>query len=207
MNLPLWRASESRRKGIVGDRRNGMNLKAHLPIIALCAVTFAVSFALGLWWEMSQWEEWGTSESYGKDVNQSVAKRWTDKEKTKSEKEGQTDAEQEKVAADKKDEPAEVEKSEECSETRPVEVTLEPGVVPNISSTAIPVEVRLSVIKEPGGVKTIDLKNLSPEMRERITRISPNEDGFVMVEISSESDSSITITDEAEMIIVEPEEK
>ena len=56
-----------------------MNLKAHVPIIALCGLTFLVSFAAGLWWEISQQDEWGTSESSAKDVKQSIAQRRTDK--------------------------------------------------------------------------------------------------------------------------------
>lgn len=191
-----------------------IKLKAYLPIIALCAVTFAVSFAGGLWWEMSQQEEWGTSESSGKDVNQSIAKRRTDKEKTKSEKESQTDTKQEKVAADEKDKPAKPEKTVEGSETRPVEVTPEAGAVPNVSPTAVPSHA----IRVPGGMKRLDMSTMSEEQRAQIAEAmrtaheaAASGSGRIIssVEISSESESTFIIRGEepsdGEAIIVEPD--
>jgi len=179
-----------------------MNLKVHLPIIALCGLTFAVSFAVGLWWEITQQEEWRTSESAAKDVNQSIAQRRTDKEKSKPEKEGQTDAKQEKPDDGEKDKPT------EDSESRPVEVTPETGVTPNISPAAVPGKGR----RGRGG-RRIDMNNLPPEVRAKMEarraamEARVRERGRVnsSVEISGESDSSIILTNETEKIIVEPD--
>jgi len=206
VNLPSRRSSESRRKGTVVDRRNGMNLKAYIPIIALCTVTFAVSFAGGLWWELSQQDEWQTSESSAQNVKQSIAQRRTDKEK--SDQESKADKERVKTD-DEKDKPAEAEKTEEGSETRPDEVTPESPVAPNISP-AVP----SNAIRVRGGMKRMDMSNMSAEQRAQVEeamrtarQAAARGGGRVIssVEISSDSDSSITVTDETEMIIAEPD--
>jgi hypothetical protein len=204
--LPVRRASESRWKGIVGDRRTIMNLKAHLPIIALCGLTFAVSFAAGLWWELSQQEEWGTSASSGEDVNQSIAKRQTDKEKSKSEKEGPTDTNQEKTV-EEKDEPAESEGTEENTQIHPVHAATDgsPSAAP---APSVPVR---------GGRKRLDISNLPEEQRAKIMEARQRaletatraREAITTVEISSDSESTIDIISEGpdggEVIIMEPD--
>lgn len=174
-----------------------MNLKAHLPIIALCGLTFAVSFAAGLWWDISQQNEWQASESTGQDVKQSIAKRQTDKEKTKSDKEGQTDTEQEKAPDGEKDKP---EKTTEDSDTLPAEVTPESGAVPNVSPAAVPSNakhlssgVKMKAMSEEQRAKKMEAIQRALETAARIEEIDST------VEISSEEPS------DGEVIFVEPD--
>ena len=185
-----------------------MNLKAHLPIIALCAVTFAVSFAGGLWWELSQQEDWQTSAYSETDETQGIAKHPTNNDKT--DRDSKDDTKQDKAADDMKDQPAESEKSEGDSETPPDEVAPEPAVVPNVSPAGPPA----NAIRVRGGMRRMDMSNLSEEQRAKLEeamrtaqQAAAREGGRIIssVEISSESDSSITVTDETEMIIVEPD--
>jgi len=174
--------------------------KAYVPIIAVCAATFAVSFAAGLWWELSQQDEWQTSASSARNVKQSIAQRRTDNEK--SDQESKTD--------DEKDEPAKAEQSEEDSESPPDEVTPEPGDMPNVSQPAVP----SNAIRVRGGMRRRDLSTLSEEQRARLfemrrrTLETTSRDRAHTTssgEISGESDSSITVIDETETIIAEPD--
>ena len=202
-NLPIWRVSESRRKVTVGDRRMIMNLKAYLPIIALCGLTFAVSFAAGLWWEMSQQEEWAES-----DTQQSLAKRKAVTEKPKSDDE-KSNAEEENVAADKKDEP---DTPAEDAESRPSETTPEPVVAPNVSPAGPPANAK----RIRGGVMLRDLSNIPEEQRvkimearQRALEYAARAQEAAAVEISDESESTIDISGEGTpdggVIIIEPD--
>lgn len=176
-----------------------MNLKAYLPIIALCALTFAVSFAAGLWWELSQQDEWQASESSGQDVKQSIAKQKAFTEKPKSDTDEKSDAEEENAAADKKDEsdtPA------EDAESRPSETTPEPVVAPNGSPAGPPANAK----RIRGGVMLRDLSSIPEEQRvkimearQRALETSARAQEAAAVEISSEGPS------DGEVIFVEPD--
>ncbi len=188
-----------------------MNLKAYMPIIALCAVTFALSFAVGLWWELSQQKEWQTTAYSATDDTKTIAKHTTDKEK--SDRKSKTGKEPNKTDDDKKDQPTEAPKSEEDSQTPPVEGTPEPSVVPSIS----PAETPANAIRLRGGMKQMDLNNLSEEQRARLlearqkaleTAARARAQAVSRMEISGDSESSI-ITDESPpdgaVILEEPE--
>jgi len=139
-----------------------MNLKIHLPIIALCGLTFLVSFAAGLWWEIAQQDEWDTPQysSSAKDVISTVAKRQTNTEKSKSDQEGKSDTEEENVASDENNEP---DAPSEDSEPSPTKVTSEPGVESNVPSAAGPGRGR----RGRDG-RRFDINNMPPEVRARM---------------------------------------
>ena len=181
-----------------------MNLKAYLPIIALCGLTFAVSFAGGLWWEMSQQEEWAAP-----DTQQSLAKRKAVTEKPKSDTDEKSDAEEENVAADKKDEP---DTPAEDAESRPSETTPEPVVAPNVSPAGPPANAK----RIRGGVRLRDLSNIPEEQRvkimearQRALEYAARAQEAAAVEISDESESTIDISGEGTpdggVIIIEPD--
>ena len=82
--------------------------------------------------------------------------------------------------------------------------------MPNVTMPAVP----SNAIRVRGGMKRMDMSNMSEEQRAKVEeairtarQAASREGGRVIssVEISSESDSSITVTDETEMIIVEPD--
>jgi cytoskeletal protein RodZ len=188
----------------IHNRSIAMNLKAHLPIIALCGLTFLVSFAAGLWWEIAQQDEWAAP-----DTQQSIAKRKAVTDKPKSDQEEKSDTEEEKVAADGKDEP---DTPAEDAESPPSETTPEPGVAPNISPAAVPG----NALRVRDGLKGIDLSNMSPEDRARFEQARQRaletaaraRATISTVEISGEPVSTVTITSEgpAEVeVIVEPD--
>jgi len=181
-----------------------MNLKSHLPIIALCGLTFAVSFAAGLWWDMSQQEEWAAP-----DTQQSLANRKAVTEKPKSDTEEKSDAEEENVASDKKDEP---DTPAEDAESRPSETTPEPVVAPNVSPAGPPANAK----RIRGGVMLRDLSNLPEEQRvkimearQRALETAARAREAVAVEISDDSESTIDISGEeipdGGVIIIEPD--
>jgi len=178
-----------------------MNLKAYLPIIALCGLAFLLSFAAGLWWEIAQQEERQALAPSAKNLKPALAQPRVDKEK--SVRESQTDNEQDK-ADNNKDRQEKPELTKESSDDRPDEGSPEPGAPPKAPTSTVPsnAQTRRDKIKDMSEEQRAKMAELRQKALETAARAGEiNATG----EVSSEPIPVDEAPTEVEGIVREPD--